>query len=337
MAAASAVAIGGLALQGVSTVMSFTQAGEQRAKQQEAEAKAAKAMAEARKKLEINFYDQQAVKKEPYELQREALLSQGAQAIQAGQESDRGAAATAGKVQMAQNEAQAGIRTEMGKEMTDIENKQLAEASRLRDLGAQLDLGEAEGQQMIAANAEEASSAAQAAGIQGAIGFGTQALNTLPLYFKDSTGKGLELGKMTGTNGPGANPAFQSKASDRFTNPTTMSTYQSQNPQPGTQYGVFGTNYGQTVPLQQGANAFQPSMFSSVGSDRKLKKNITKIGESPSGLNIYSFEYIDQGKFGEGVFQGVMSDEVPQIAVVKGSDGFDRVNYSLLDIEFKKI
>jgi hypothetical protein len=194
-----------------------------------------------------------------------------------------------------------------------------------------------EGQQMIAANAEEASSAAQAAGIQGAIGFGTQALNTLPLYFKDSTGKGLELGKMTGTNGPGANPAFQSKASDRFTNPTTMSTYQSQNPQPGTQYGVFGTNYGQTVPLQQGANAFQPSMFSSVGSDRKLKKNITKIGESPSGLNIYSFEYIDQGKFGEGVFQGVMSDEVPQIAVVKGSDGFDRVNYSLLDIEFKKI
>jgi hypothetical protein len=32
-----------------------------------------------------------------------------------------------------------------------------------------------------------------------------------------------------------------------------------------------------------------------------------------------------------------MSDEIPQYAVIKGSDGFDRVNYSLLDIEFKKI
>ena len=217
MAAASAVAIGGLALQGVSTVMSFTQAGEQRAKQQEAEAKAAKAMAEARKKLEINFYDQQAVKKEPYELQREALLSQGAQAIQAGQESDRGAAATAGKVQMAQNEAQAGIRTEMGKEMTDIENKQLAEASRLRDLGAQLDLGQVEGAQMAAANAEEAATAYQEQGIQGAIGLGTQALNMINLYPKSNKAPGAS---------PVAGPA-----------PT--------NPLPGTatSYGPGGTNY----------------------------------------------------------------------------------------------
>jgi hypothetical protein len=237
---------------------------------------------------------------------------------------------------MAQNEAQAGIRTAMGAEMTDIQNKQVQESSRLRDLGVQLDLGEAEGAQMAAQNAEQASTAATAQGMQGLVSTAQQGLNMLPLYFKDSKGP-LQLGTMTGTNGPGANPAFQSKVSDQFTNPTTMSTYQSQNPQPGTQYGVFGTNYGQNVPLQQGANAFQPSMFSSVGSDRKLKKNITKIGESPSGLNIYSFEYIDQTKFGEGVFQGAMSDEVPQYAVVKSSEGFDRVNYSLLDIEFKKI
>jgi hypothetical protein len=83
MAVATAVAIGGLALSAGSTVMSFTQAGEQRDKQRQAEASAAKAMAEARKKLEVNFYDQQAIKKEPYELQREALLSQGALAVQA--------------------------------------------------------------------------------------------------------------------------------------------------------------------------------------------------------------------------------------------------------------
>lgn len=338
MGVATAIAVGGLALSAGSTAMSFVQAGEQKDKQRQAEAAAAAAMAEARKKLEINYTDELAVKKEPYELQREAFLSQGAQAIEAGQESDRGSATTAGKVLMAQNEAQAGIRTAMGNEMTDIQNKQIQEQSRLRDLGVQLDLGEVEGQQMIAQNAEQASTAATAQGMQGLVSTAQQGLNMMPLYFKDSGNKvDLSTATQTGTNGPGANPAFQSKASDRFTNPTTMSTYQSQNPQPGTQYGVFGTNYGQTIPLQQGVNAFQPSMFSGVGSDRKLKKNITKIGESPSGLNIYSFEYIDQTKFGEGIFQGAMSDEVPNNAVVKGSDGFDRVNYSLLDIEFKKI
>jgi len=153
MGVVTAVAIGGLALSAASTANSFIQAGQQKTKQRQAEAAAAAAMAEARKKLEINFTDELAIKKEPYELQREALLSQGALAIQAGQESDRGAEATAGRVLMAQNEAQAGIRTAMGAEMTDIENKRIAEESRLRDLGVQLDLGEAEGAQMAARNA----------------------------------------------------------------------------------------------------------------------------------------------------------------------------------------
>jgi hypothetical protein len=70
-------------------------------------------------------------------------------------------------------------------------------------------------------------------------------------------------------------------------------------------------------------------------SDRRLKKNIIKIGESNSGLNIYSFEYIDS-KYGEGLFQGVMSDEIPQEAV-SISNGYDMVDYSMLDVEFKQI
>ena len=74
----------------------------------------------------------------------------------------------------------------------------------------------------------------------------------------------------------------------------------------------------------------------STASDKRLKKNIEKIGESPSGLNIYSFEYIDN-IYGEGVYQGVMSDEIPIKAVVAHKDGYDRVDYSKLDVEFKKI
>ena len=73
-----------------------------------------------------------------------------------------------------------------------------------------------------------------------------------------------------------------------------------------------------------------------AGSDRKLKKNINKIGISPSGINIYSFEYKDK-KFGDGLWQGVMSDEITSDAIIRHEDGYDMVNYSLLDVEFKQL
>jgi hypothetical protein len=70
-------------------------------------------------------------------------------------------------------------------------------------------------------------------------------------------------------------------------------------------------------------------------SDRRLKKNINKIDESPSGLNIYSFEYKDT-TYGKGVFQGVMSDEIPQSAVIRHTSGYDMVDYSKIDVNFRE-
>jgi len=83
-----------------------------------------------------------------------------------------------------------------------------------------------------------------------------------------------------------------------------------------------------------GAFAKKPS--TETASDRRLKNSIKIIGVSESGLRIYSFKY-NNITHGEGTYQGVMSDEIPKEAVVKHSDGFDRVNYSLLDVEFKQI
>lgn len=71
-------------------------------------------------------------------------------------------------------------------------------------------------------------------------------------------------------------------------------------------------------------------------SDRRLKKNIKLIGKSNSGINIYLFEYINK-LLGQGVFQGVMSDEIPSHAVMRHSSGFDWVDYDLLDVEFKSL
>jgi hypothetical protein len=71
-------------------------------------------------------------------------------------------------------------------------------------------------------------------------------------------------------------------------------------------------------------------------SDRRLKHDIEFLRYSPSGLKIYKFKY-NNIKFGKGTFEGVMSDEIPQEAVIKYKDGYDRVDYSKLDVEFKQI
>ena len=71
-------------------------------------------------------------------------------------------------------------------------------------------------------------------------------------------------------------------------------------------------------------------------SDRKLKKDIDLMGKSPSGLNIYNFKYINT-EFGEGTYQGVMADEIPSYAVMQHPNGYDMVDYSKIDVNFKRI
>jgi hypothetical protein len=188
MAIATATAIG-LGLTAATTTMSFVQAGNQKKLQRQAEADADKAMQAARQKLEVNYYDKLSIQKEPYELEREALLSQGAQAIQAGVESERGAAATAGRIQMSMNNAQAGVRSAMGQELSNLEKVSAQENSRLRDVGTQLDLEEVAGNQLKAANTEELSAQALSQGMQGLTSLGGQIYGATPLYRKQ---KGID-------------------------------------------------------------------------------------------------------------------------------------------------
>lgn len=72
-------------------------------------------------------------------------------------------------------------------------------------------------------------------------------------------------------------------------------------------------------------------------SDRRLKTDVNFVGKSASGLNIYTFRFKDSTKYGKGLYQGVMSDEVPESVVVKGSDGYDMVNYGMIDVDFVSI
>ena len=103
----------------------------------------------------------------------------------------------------------------------------------------------------------------------------------------------------------------------------------------GTQYGS-GVNWGQSSGVGMGANpnyqsagqAFAGGAMSGAGmmgsyfSDRRLKRNIERIGTTPGGYPWYRFEYL-WGEPGEGV----MADEVPPEWVIQHPSGYAMVDY----------
>ena len=128
---------------------------------------------------------------------------------------------------------------------------------------------------------------------------------------RQSTLLGVEMSGMAGANA-GVQSAYSNQMSAQGLNAQML----------GAQMGMYGS-------AMQG-------LGSAIGSDRRLKKNINLIGKSPKGLNIYSFEYINKD-YGSGLYQGVMSDEIPREAVSVNPDGYEMVNYNMLDVDFKQI
>jgi len=177
--------VASLAATAGTTAMSFKQAGDQRDAMLSAQKEADLAMQEARKKLDVNFYESLSIPKEAYAQQVQANLVAGAGAIQAGVEGEsRGAGAVAGRVQAQQNQAQNEIRANMGQDLYNLQAATAQEDSRLRDIGIQLDLGQVEGAQLAAANAQEMSAQAMQQGMQGVTSLAGQAASMAPLFEK---------------------------------------------------------------------------------------------------------------------------------------------------------
>ena len=85
------------------------------------------------------------------------------------------------------------------------------------------------------------------------------------------------------------------------------------------------------------ANALAGAMATRQ-SDRRLKTDINRIGISQYGIPIYEYRYIDTPHI---KYQGVMAQDLIgtefEDALHMYSDGFYRVNYNKLDVEFKQI
>ena len=270
------LAIAGLAISAGTTATSFIQAGKQRRLQEGYEADADKALAEARRALQVNYAKQMSIKKEPYNQERLAMLSQGQQVIDAASDSDRGAASAAGQVLMGQQSSQADITNRQSDELINIENAILEEESRLRDINVDLDMQEVEGQMNAAADARIAAADATQAGIQG-IGQTAQAgLAMVPLYSQSKTATNNAI-----LQAQGADPTYL-----QGYDPTTATGKQYRQMQRQNPSFEVNTNY-QRALAGLSVNQPPPQVAPAVAPQTKL----SLMNPSPSfGSGLYNYQ-----------------------------------------------
>ena len=93
-----------------------------------------------------------------------------------------------------------------------------------------------------------------------------------------------------------------------------------------------GTFKGNLLQIGSQLKAGIARAFTSFFSDVRLKENISHVGVSDAGINIYRFKY----KGVDGVFEGVMANEVPW-ATTLAKNGYYMVDYSKVDVDFRRI
>jgi hypothetical protein len=206
-------AIAGTIIAAAGTGMSFAQASKQGKLRRKAEDEAAKSMEAAEKILETNYLKGISLPKETYEREREALLSSGEQALRAGAEAEgRGAAATAGRVQMAQQAGQRNIATAQADRLLELEMMGAKEDARLQTGLANLEMMGVAGAQQAARDAQMSQMQAVQQGFQGLKNMGKTALDykneLLPLFQSKGPDFSSVGGNMVSQNAIAANPTL---------------------------------------------------------------------------------------------------------------------------------
>jgi len=105
--------------------------------------------------------------------------------------------------------------------------------------------------------------------------------------------------------------------------------------------GPHGAWEGQYIGAQAGGAWGNPTDadYAATGilfSDVRLKRDITLIGRLDDGLGLYSYRYL----WSDTVYVGVMAQEVALMmpsAVVKGDDGYLRVDYAKLGLRMRTL
>ena len=88
------------------------------------------------------------------------------------------------------------------------------------------------------------------------------------------------------------------------------------------------------VQIQNTAPAGQ--QFGPMASDMKLKENIIKVGNSPSGINVYEWNYIGKSQRYRGVLAQELLESHPE-AVTMCPNGFLGVYYGKIDVKMEAV
>jgi hypothetical protein len=171
-----------IAVQAGTALISGVQAQKMRKEQQKSEQEAARLMQDIYGELEKNQYAAVGLPMKSFELEREALAAQGAQAVQAGAESERTAAATAGLTMSQYRKALRDIQSEQADKMLELDLLTAQEAARKGDIKMQFKAQEAEGAAAAAADFEQRKLAAVGGAIEGVIGAAGTAMSAIPLF-----------------------------------------------------------------------------------------------------------------------------------------------------------
>ena len=200
-------AVAALGVQAATGLVSLAQSQIIAKKQEKVDRDAAKLMQEAYGMLDKNVYAAIALPMKQFKIEREALAAQGAQVVEAGRESQRGAAATAGSTMAQFSNALRGIQAEAEGQYYDLELAKAQEEARKDDIRTGLKLSEAEGAQAKSAMLAEQKGMAQQQAISSGIGALGQGLSMVPLFsatpqqravsdLQESYGKAVKSGQL---------------------------------------------------------------------------------------------------------------------------------------------
>ena len=284
MAAATAIIAGASTL--ASTGMSFAQAGKQKKLAKDAQAAADAAFKKAEAQLDVNYFEQLGISKTPYDNQREAIAQAGAQAMEIGRESERGGAATAGRVLAQSNIAQQGITDKQTKDLEALNKLVAAEESRLAGERANLSLDQAEGAGIAAAQAQNQQNQAIMSGVTGLANAGMSLYENSELY-KQNRVEGGAAGLAGDTN--------TAVTLDAIT-PSSIPTNQAQLIRPNQFQGPMNQLYPQVVPSQ---NMVNPNSFGVLASNANPYPQVVPSQNMPNPVGAF----MQAGVNGSGLTQ----------------------------------
>ena len=198
------------------------------------------------------------------------------------------------------------MRTGLASEAQSMRQSQLAEASMIREMQNQ-----ARAQAMADTLLQRRLPMEELATLTGSPSVGSAGLGTAT----------------TGLNVPGVSMAP----------PPIMQGAMAQGADAANRYGTEMAGYGQRMnAIGNMVGGYAAGGGFGEISDKTLKENIVKVGQSPSGLNIYEWNYL----WSPERFRGVIAQEVQKIkpqAVLSNIFGHLLVDYSKLDVNMERI